>query len=157
MDDLNADAAALLLEQARQQLGQQSADLDVLRTRAVAMLSVAAVVAGLFGTRLPDVHPGGMTITFVIIALILFAASVLLAVIVAAPRRNWEFTFKLDGLLTRVDAGVAVPVDVTRNLAVWSETARYNNARRMDRLYLMFRIMCYLVGVQVVAWAIAVL
>jgi hypothetical protein len=157
VDDLNAEAAALIWEQARQQLNQQTTDLDVLRTRAVAMLSVAALIAGLFGSRLADGHAGGRTVGFVIVALVLFAASVVLAVIVAAPRRNWEFTFRLSGLLQRVDAGEAVPADVTRNLAAWSETARFNNAQRMERLYTMFRLVCVLVGLQVVAWAIAVL
>jgi hypothetical protein len=157
VDDLNAEAAALISEQARQQLNQQNDDLDVLRTRAVAMLSVAALVAGLFGARLPGGHANARTVGFVIVALVLFAASVVLAVIVAAPRRNWEFTFRLGALLERVDAGKAVPADVTRNLAAWSETARLNNAQRMEHLHNMFRVVCFLVGFQVVAWAIAVL
>ncbi|TYK44115.1 hypothetical protein [Actinomadura decatromicini] len=152
MDDPNADAAALLWEQARQQLGQQSADLDLLRTRAVAMLSVAALVAGLFGARLPAAHTSDRAVGFMIAALALFAASVVLAVTVAVPRRNWEFTFKLDLLIARVDAGEAEPADVTRNLAAWAEAARRNNARTMSRLYLWFRLVCLLVGLQVVAW-----
>jgi hypothetical protein len=157
MDDLNADAAALIWDQARQQLAQQNADLDLLRTRAVAMLSVAALVAGLFGTRLPNDHAHTRTLAFVIAALALFAVSVVLAVLVAAPRRKWEFTFKLGSMLQLIDAGDAVPVDITRNFAAWSEVARSNNARQMTRLYSIFRLVCWLVGLQVVAWAVAVL
>lgn len=157
VDDLNADAAALIWDQARQQLAQQNADLDLLRTRAVTMLSVAALVAGLFGTRLPQGHAHTRTLAFVIAALVLFAASVILAILVAAPRGKWEFTFKLDPLLQRVDAGDAVPVDITRNFAAWSEMARSNNARQMMGLYSIFRLVCLLVGLQVVAWALAIL
>jgi hypothetical protein len=156
VDDPNADAAALIWDQAKQQLAQQNADLDLLRTRAVAMLSVAALVAGLFGTRLPHGYTHGGTLAFVIAALALFATSVVLAVIVAAPRRKWEFTFKLDPLLQRVDAGDAVPADITRNLAAWAEVARSNNARQMSSLYSVFRLVCLLVGLQVIAWALAV-
>jgi hypothetical protein len=157
VDDLNADAAALIWDQAKQQLAQQNADLDLLRTRAVAMLSVGALVAGLFGTRIPNSHIHSRALAFVIAALALFAVSVVLAVLVAAPRRKWEFTFKLDALLQRVDTGDAVPVDVTRNFAAWSEVARANNARQMKHLYSIFRLVCWLVGLQVVAWALAVL
>jgi len=157
VDDPNADAAALIWEQARQQLAQQNTDLDLLRTRAVALLSVAALVAALFGTRLPHGHLHGRTLSFLVAALILFAASVVLAVLVAAPRRNWEFTFDLGDLLQRVDGGEAAPVDVTRSFASWSENAWMNNAEQMKSLYTMFSVVCALVGLQVVAWAIAVL
>jgi hypothetical protein len=139
VDDLNAEAAALIWDQAKQQLAQQNADLDLLRTRAVAMLSVAALVAGLFGTRLPDGDTHSRTLAFVIAALVLFAVSIVLAVLVAAPRRKWEFTFKLGSLLQRIDAD-GVPVDVTRNFAAWSEVARSNNARQMKVLYAIFRL-----------------
>ncbi|HUZ51681.1 MAG TPA: hypothetical protein VMU94_04035 [Streptosporangiaceae bacterium] len=157
MDDANADASALIWEQARQQLAQQNTDLDLLRTRAVAMLSIAALVAGLFGTRLPHGHLHGRTLVFLIMALVLFAASVVLAVMVAAPRRDWEFVFQLSALLERVDRFEATPADVTRNFAVWAESAWGNNLRQMQPLYTMFRLVCVLVGLQVIAWALAVL
>jgi hypothetical protein len=120
------------------------------------MLSVAALVAGLFGTRIPA-HPGARSVSLVIVALSLFGVSALLAVAVAAPRRNWEFTFDLDPLVQRVDAGEAVPVTMTRNLTVWSETARRNNSQKLEQLYMLFRVVCVLVGFQVISWAVAVL
>lgn len=152
-----SDSAALLWAQAQQQLSQQNADLDALRTRAIAMLSVATLVAGLFGTRLPDVHPSPRAVIAVTAALALFAASVVLAILVAAPRKGWLFTFKLDALLGLVDDGRAAPMDVTRNLATWAEDARSENTGKLDGMYGMFRWVCVLVGLQVVAWAIAVL
>ena len=46
-----ADAAGLLWDESRRQITVQEADLGTLRTRAVALLSVSSVVAGLFGGR----------------------------------------------------------------------------------------------------------
>src|SRR5260370_16195835 len=116
-DDLS-DSAALLWEQAQRQLSQQNTDLDALRTRAVALLSVAALIAGLFGSRLPHGHAAARTVIAVTVALVLFAASVILAILVAAPKKNWLFTFTLDKLLDRVEAGSALPGGCTLRLAV---------------------------------------
>ena len=95
----------MLWAQAQQQLSQQNSELDALRTRAVAMLSVATLVAGLFGTRLPTSHVSARTVAAVTAALVLFALSAVLAIMVAAPRKQWLFTFGLDPLLERVEAG----------------------------------------------------
>jgi hypothetical protein len=154
VDDPNAEAAALIWEQAKQQLSQQSAELDTLRNRAVALLSVAALVAGFFGSRLPHGELHGRELFCVWVALVSFSVSVLLAMFVAAPRyRAWEFTFKLGPLRQRVDDFEAVPVDVTRNLADWADQALSNNVGKMQSMY----VMCGLVGVQVIAWVTAAL
>lgn len=155
-DDLS-DSAALLWEQAERQLSQQNADLDALRTRAVALLSVAALVAGLFGSRLPHGHPAARTVIAVIVALALFAGSVILAILVAAPRKNWLFTFTLDKLLDRVEAGSAIPGDITLSLAARAEQNRLGNRVKLEPMYAMLGWVCALVGLQVVAWAVAVL
>ena len=147
----------MLWEQAQRQLARQESDLDALRARAVAMLSVAALVAGLFGSRLPHHHVPSRTTIAVVAALLLFAVSVVLALLVAAPKKDWEFTFKLDKLIERVDDATAAPVDVTRNLAVWAEEARAENTGKLNALYTSFSWVCLLVGLQVIAWAIAVL
>jgi hypothetical protein len=156
VSDEVGEAAGLLWEQAQRQLLQQNADLDTLRTRAVAMLSVAALVAGLFGSRLPRDHVSARTLTAVTLALCLFAGSVVLALAVAAPKKKWLFTFKLDKLLDLVREGQATPMDATYNLARWAEDARQLNAAKQQRMYAMFGWVCVLVGLQVVAWAVAV-
>jgi hypothetical protein len=156
--DRSDAAAALLWAQAQQQLSQQNSELDALRTRAVAMLSVATLVAGLFGTRLPDGHHvQARTVAAVTVALALFAVSAVLAIRVAAPRKQWLFTFGLEPLLERVEAGSVKPGDVTLSLASRAEENRRANNVKLKPMYTMFGWICALVGLQVVAWAVAVL
>jgi hypothetical protein len=155
-DDLNG-AAQLLWQQAQQQLSQQSNDLDTLRTRAVAMLSVASIIAGLFGTRLPHGHSPLHKQIALTVALVLFAASVIAALVVAAPRKRWIFTFKLQPLVQLVDEGRAQPMDISSNLADWANDALHSNAGKLNWVYTAFGWLCVLVGGQVIAWAIAVL
>lgn len=149
-------AAALLWEQAKAQLAGQRADVDALRTRAVALLSVASLVAGLFGSRLPHNHEP-RTVIASIAALALFSISVVLVLLIAAPKQNWFFTFKLGELLKKVDEGEASPVDVTYSLADWAEHCRSKNLDKLKVMYALFGGTCLLVGLQVVAWAIATL
>lgn len=155
-DDL-ADAAGLLWEQAKAALTEQKADVDAVRTRAVALLSVASLVAGLFGSRLPHGNAAPRTVSASIAALVLFGISVVLALLIVAPKRKWEFTFELDRMIELVDRRVAKPEYVTRNLAAWAEIAWERNQHKLDDMYVWFGRMCLLVGLQVVAWAIAAL
>jgi hypothetical protein len=150
-------AAGLLWEQAKAQLAAQKADVDALRTRAVALLSVASLVAGLFGSRLPHDHTAPRTVIASITALALFGISVVLVLLIAAPKQNWLFTFELCKLLKEVDEGKASPGNVTRNLAVWGELYWSKNQGKLDAMYSLFGRTCALVGLQVVAWAIAAL
>ena len=149
------DATGLLMEQAQRQLSQQSADLDTLRTRAIAMLSVAALAAALFGSRLPH----GLSTTAkvaVIFALIFFAVSVWLAVYIVAPKKQgWRFTSPLGALIKEVKAGEALPMDIALSLAAYTEDGRKQNQEKIENLYALFRIVCVLVGLQVAAWVIA--
>jgi hypothetical protein len=153
----NTDAAALLWEQAKAQLADQKADVDALRTRAVALLSVASLVAGLFGAQLPHNHTAARTVIASIAALALFGVTVVLVLLIAAPKQNWLFPFKLGELLKKVDEGEASPGDVTRNLAAWAEISRTKNRGKLNAMYALFGVTCLLVGLQVVAWAIAAL
>jgi hypothetical protein len=152
-----AAAAELLWEQAKAQLAGQKAEVDALRTRAVALLSVASLVAGLFASRLPHSHAATRTVVASIAALALFGVSVVLALLIAAPKRRWVFTFTLDELVGRVDQGIARPVDVTSNLTSWAEDARRLNARKLRIMYGFFGAVCLLIGLQVIAWAVAAL
>ena len=119
------DAAGLLWEQAKAQLADQKADVDALRTRAVALLSVASLVAGLFGSRLPHNHTAPRTVIASIAALALFGISVVLVLMIIAPKYNWLFPFELGDLLKEVDEGKLSPGDVTSNLADWAERSRH--------------------------------
>lgn len=86
----------------------------------------------------------------------MFAVSVVLGLLVAAPKRKWLFTFHLKQLLDLVDEGTAQPVDVTYNLATWIEEARQWNKTKLERLHVLFGWMCILIGLQVVFWTIAI-
>lgn len=152
-DDKNADAAAIIWEQAKAQLAEQNSVLSNLRTRSLGMLSVASLVAALFASRLPRASPHWA----VIAAVVLFGLSVPLAIAVAAPRKEWQFTHHLDEMIKLVDRGVASPVDITRNFASWSEEARKHNNDKMRAMFTMFRVVCALTAGQVIFWVIAVL
>ena len=154
-DDLT-DAAAVLWAQARDEIAQQISELDMLRTRAVALMSVAALVGGLFGSRLPHGHQSAERVGALVGALVLFSAGVLLAVLIALPRRDWEFGFDLADLARRVEAGTASLGVVNISLAAQATASWDVNARRLQRLYWQFAGLCVLVGLQVVAWALAV-
>jgi hypothetical protein len=157
MADEMTEASALIFAQAQKQLQQQLADLDALRNRSVALLSAAALVAGLFGSRLPKERLPAHATAAVAVALAAFAVAVFLTLAIAVPRRKWLFTFRLDQLTTLVEERRAIPADITHNLTRWSEEARGWNGRRMDRLNTLFGALCLAVGVQVVAWGVAVL
>jgi hypothetical protein len=152
------EAAELLWEQAQRQLSQQSADLDSLRTRAIAMLSVAALAAGLFGSRVPSVHSSLGAGIAAVIALGLFAICVVLAVQIVMPMKHaWRFTSPLRVLVKEVGAGSVLPMDVALTLANHAEESRKENEAKLESLHKQFSGMCVLVGLQVVAWSLAVL
>jgi hypothetical protein len=155
-DDLT-EAAAVLWAQAKDELTQQATDLDALRTRAVALLSVAALVGGLFGSRLPHIHQSPIRIAALVTALVLLSAGVLLAVMIALPRRDWQFGFELSDLARRVEAGTASLGMVNISLAAQATASWDANARRLQGMYWLFSALCVLVGLQVIAWALAVL
>ena len=124
------DSAALLWDEARRQNAAQVAEVDLLRTRAVAVLSVASLVAGLFGGRIvaksPHPHYVGAAIG---VALVAFALSVLAIVVVLKPQKmKWEFAQNLTSYFEDLAAGEPIqPVDVTFNLAKDFEASRIQN------------------------------
>jgi hypothetical protein len=154
-DDQN-DASAVLWEQSKAEIAQQDADVDSLRTRAVALLSVGALVGGLFGSRLPHGHLSPMNVAALVVALVLFAASVVLAVAIAWPR-NWYFGADREPLVSRVADGKATLAQVNLSLAQRAEQNWTENYSTMRRMYGLFALLCAAAGLQVVAWAIAVI
>jgi hypothetical protein len=92
------DAAALLWDESRRQITRQESDLDTLRNRAVALLSVSSIVAGLFGGRLVTAHHHPGYVTAAIVAdLAFFAVSVLAVIVVLSPKRKgWKSAQNLD-------------------------------------------------------------
>lgn len=150
------DASAALWEQSKAEIAQQDADIDSLRTRAVALLSVGALVGGLFGSRLPHGHLSRMNVAALAAALVLFAASVVLAVAVAWPR-DWYFGADREPLVSGVADGTVTLAQVNLSLASRAEQNWTKNYGTIRSMYRLFAVLCAAVGLQVVAWAVAVI
>ena len=127
------DSAALLWDESRRQITRQEADLDTLRSRAVALLSVSSLVAGLFGARATTHHHPTFATVATVAALAFFSLSVLAILLVLAPKRKgWEFAQNLDQWFPRLMDGTLTPVTVTTNLA----RARRSIPPKRTKLYL---------------------
>jgi hypothetical protein len=159
-DNPRRDSAAILWEESRRQISRQESDLDTLRTRAVALLSVSSLVAGLFGGRVVSTHPHPTFVTVAIIAaLTFFGVSVIAILFVLAPRKlGWEFAQNLRQYFPLLQAdGPLYPITVTSNLARHVEASRRRNQVLLERLYSWFAIACVLTGLEVIAWGVSVL
>lgn len=115
MENDTVQACALLFDQAKAQLEQQNADLGVLRTRAVGLLAVSSLIAGLFGTHLPSKTLSNSTVIAVSVALVLFACDVVLTLLIAWPTKKWLFTFRLNEMFNLAGKAELSPADVTYN------------------------------------------
>jgi len=152
------DSSALLWAEAQRQVARQESDLDALRNRAIALLSVSSIVAGLFGSHVATVHLSTRSTVATIIALVAFALGALASLIIVTPKwKAWVFTEKLDLYFTLLKEGTLTPVTVTSNLAEHFELYRKSNQVKINRLYGLLIVACALVGVQVIAWGIAAL
>lgn len=152
------DSAALLWDESRRQITRQEADLDTLRSRAVALLSVSSLVAGLFGARATTHHHPTFATVATVAALAFFSLSVLAILLVLAPKRKgWEFAQNLDQWFPRLMDGTLTPVTVTTNLAEHVEASRKKNQVVLESLYWWFSAACLLSGLEVLAWGITVL
>ena len=151
------DSAALLWSEAQRQITRQESDLDSLRTRAVALLSVASIVAALFGTRIATDHHSGRVVIASVAALVFFGVGVLLSLMILAPKKDWAFTENLQQYFDLLNARTLTPASVSSSLAENFEASRKENKGKIEALYGKFLWVCVLVGLQVVAWAVAAL
>ncbi len=152
----NGPAEAMLWEEARRQLVRQELVLDTLRTQAVAMLSVASIVAGLFGSRVPA-NPVPGAEAAVVAALVLFGLTAVLAIVIIRPW-DWVFSHGLDDDIRAVENGELLKVgDLSYSWAKDFEVWRTGNQTKINRLTWCFSWACALTGVQVIAWGLAIL
>jgi hypothetical protein len=154
MADDQTEATAVLWEYAKAGADQQSTEFDSLRTRAVAIASVATLVSGLFGSQLSAHHSHFKTAALVA-ALACFGITIGLVVVIAWPR-SWYSGVQLDELVTRVADGEASLAQINLTLASRVEENWTANQRTLSSLYPLFGLECLLVGLQVIAWSIAV-
>src|SRR6202042_3684750 len=97
-------AMTALWEQSKTEIAQQDSDIDSLRNRAIALLSVGTLVAGLFGSRLPHAHLSKVNTAGLITALVLFVASAVVAIALAWPR-DWQAGEERQDIAERVAEG----------------------------------------------------
>lgn len=156
MADDRTEASTVLWEQSKAEVAQQESEVDSLRTRAVALLSVGTLVGGLFGSRLPHGHLSAVNIGGLVAALVLFAVSVTLAIGIAWPR-DWYFGADRTALIAAVADGTTTLAQVNLSLATRAEQNWAENYATVRSLYGLFAVLCAVVGLQVVAWAVAVI
>ena len=159
IDPREEAAAAVLWDESRRQITRQEAGLDSLRTRAVALLSVSSLVAGLFGGRFANIrsHEGYAKLA-IVVALVTFTLSVVAVIVILTPKKKgWVFAQDLDQYFPLLSKGRLVPFDVTRNLAKHFEQSRKANAGPLEWRYCWFTAACVFTGLEVVAWGISII
>jgi hypothetical protein len=156
MADDQTEASAVLWEQSKAEIARQDSDVDSLRTRAVALLSVGTLVGGLFGSRLPHGHLSSLNVGGLVAALVLFAVSVGLAIAIAWPR-DWYYGADRGPLESGVANGTVTLAQINLSLVDRAEQNWTQNYGTMRVLYRLFAVLCAVIGLQVVAWAIAVI
>lgn len=155
MDETSEPLSILFSESCRHIDGQIAA-VESLRTRSVALLSVAALVAGLFGPHLIAGRHSWWVDLAVWVALFAFGVTVLIALWILTPRQTWEFYQEINPYLDELSDGKEVRAsEMLYNLAADSEQSFSVNEGIIRKLNDEFRVACLLVGVQVIAWAIA--
>lgn len=119
------------------------------------MLSVGALVAGLFGSGIIHRHK---TSVLIALALISFGLSAILAVYVIWPR-NWQgFEHDMRPNIAELDAGEPIGMfALATSWAEYYETSRACNQTKLKWLTWAFTAICALVGAQVLFWGLAVL
>jgi hypothetical protein len=152
----NSASSLMIADEARRLLVAQQATFDGVRTRAIAMLSVASLVAGLFGSRIPEQHSDAAG-RAAVVALVCFGLSVVLTLIIVAPRR-----LRFDHSLARHIASLAAGDELLRrDLAfTWAkgyEADRQDNDDKLQVRMTCLQVVCALVGVQVIAWGLGIL
>jgi hypothetical protein len=157
-DESQAKVLEIVWGESRSQVAEQESSLEALRNRSIALLSVGSIVAGLFGAELIHVSALHWRLWPVLVALIAFAGSVAAAITVLFPKKEMEFYQDVTPYLDDIKAGEEVTVeDVTYNLARHTEASWDRNETKLKALHSKFKLICCLLAVQVIAWAVAVL
>jgi hypothetical protein len=152
------DNVELLCAEARRKLDGQTEDVRSVRSRAAGLLTAGGIISGLFGLQVTATpRPGSLHTGLVITALIAFTLLVVAAVIIEWPR-TFHGDESLEPWIHEIQTGTAGdPHELPFHLATAYDTYRQKNAKIYTGLVRLFTAMCVLLGVEVVAWAAAVL
>jgi len=139
----------LMLEEARRNLGRQEGNLESLRTRATAVLSISAVIFAILGER-----QVGELGAWAILALASFVLSAGLAVYILYPR-PFDFGVKVQSWMGELDRRTADP-----DVAAWDTAAslagmQVANKNTLWILTQFYAASCAFLVAQVVFWVIA--
>ena len=139
----------LAYEEAMRVLVQQRDDQERLRTRAVALVSVASLAAGFFGFGRPHASSVWVGVGFV--------AFVVLVLSVAAALLPWQMTFENDPRIIisgYVDASLSFN-QTLRWLAIYAGGHAERNAKNLNRLALVYGLGVFALGVLVASFSAA--
>jgi hypothetical protein len=149
------DGSGLILSEAQRQLASQETSLSEVRSRALALLSVAGLVAGVAGpvarrSALSFWIPGGIGIGLLIL-------SIVLALSIVTPQ-EWTFAGHLNIELTELHEGkTPSTAEVVYRRAYWLEEWRNSNQPKLDKLFARLTWLIVAVGASVVSFAVAAL
>jgi hypothetical protein len=89
------------------------------------------------------------------VAVVLFVAGVGFCCALLWPRQ-WGFRLKADVLVgSYIEADPPATLDVMhRELALWTEKAYQENAERLDRMFVFFRLATVLMVAEIVIWIV---
>ncbi len=152
------EATVLIMEEARRQVEDQTAALNALRGMDATLLTGASVVTAVFGALLARQHRSGFSIGCEAIALALFVATVFASLVVLRPV-DWKSEHSLENnFLPRLrENRIPDDVSVAATFAAMFDRYRKKNHNELKCLQKWFAAACLLLGVQVLAWGLAVL
>lgn len=149
------DTGELIWEEAKRLLARQEASLDALHTKALGLLSVSGIVAGLFAGQVLSGSvgaAGGAAVAVAISAFVVGAAGVLF---IQWPR-DFEFSHDLDQWVKELETGDPAPlIEATYNLSRDLNDYRKRNQNKITKLYSVLTWSVAALAVQVGAWALA--
>lgn len=151
------EVISLLTDERRTALANQVSFTDTIRNRTTALLSVASIVSAIFGTNiaLTGSHPRPV-LASLSVALAAFVASVLLA-IENMRLRNVQVGVDVDSLLAYAWERPTTAEGMSNTLAKRYGEAYEANRTVVESLDKRYEWICFLVAVQVIAWALTAL
>ena len=157
MPEAEVAVANLLLDEARRQVVRQNGDLDTLRSKVATILAGSSIAAAVFGAALRKHPPTSATVVYVL-ALVVFAITVTLCIIVMLPRKwEGEHSSVADWIEEWSQGDTPDPARIALSFADGFEKWRAANHDTLAEMQTLFAWTCGLLGLQVALWATAVL
>lgn len=142
-------------------IASQEGLLDGLRARAGTLLAAAALVTSFLGGQAlakPTLVTGGAVVEAEIgvpgwLAIGCFLTLALIALGILYPRGDWRFEMSANKVLGPTREGATLD-DVYASLGRFHDQNRRSNRVKLDRMFWWFRLACFLLIVETVAWMI---